>query len=82
MNARGELGKEGEGHAAAAQYVTCCIWLSLTSGHISVIHFAVLTIEYKSPSVTFERFLYDNVMLKTLLLLNGKLNASVNSEQK
>lgn len=47
MNARGEQGKGGGAHAAAAQYVTCCIWLSLTSGHISVIHFAVPTIEYK-----------------------------------
>lgn len=32
---------------AAAQYVTCCIWPSLTSGHISVIPSAVLRVECK-----------------------------------
>lgn len=40
-------GGGGGAHAVAAQYVTCCICLSLTSGHISVIHFAVPAIEYE-----------------------------------
>lgn len=47
MNARGGRGIGGGARAAAARYMTCCMWPSLTSGHLSFIHFDMPAIEYK-----------------------------------